>query len=148
MTLEEFIASTPDTREQKRAITVKMRQEGYKHREIQTILGIGSSYISKWEQKYREQGVPGLRLAYQGSEGYLNSEQRAEIITWLQQKSQWELEEIIEHVAQEYGVMYRSRQSYYDLCHDAGMSWHQGRKKIPNKTPRWCKSTTTGLRIA
>ena len=54
MDLEEFIASNPDPRELKRAIVVKMRIEGLKHREIGTILGVQSSYISPWEKRYRE----------------------------------------------------------------------------------------------
>lgn len=46
MTLEEFIASNRDPRELKRAIAVKMRIQGLKHREIQAVLGVQSSYIA------------------------------------------------------------------------------------------------------
>ena len=73
MTLEELIASNPDPRELKRALAVKMRIQGHKHREIQPVLGVHSSYISRWESRYQEQGVAGLRLKYRGSEGYLSS---------------------------------------------------------------------------
>ena len=40
MTLEELIASQPDPRELKRALAVKMRIHGMKHREIQEVLGV------------------------------------------------------------------------------------------------------------
>lgn len=47
MTLEKLIASNPDPRELKRALAVKMRIQGLKHREIQPVLGVQSSYISR-----------------------------------------------------------------------------------------------------
>lgn len=140
MTLEEFIASNPDPRELKRALVVKMRHEKLKHREIQAILGVASSYISHWEAKYQERGVEGLRLAYRGSQGYLNQAQRTAVIEWIQAELQRNIEEVIEHLQQEYGVTYRSLQSYYDLLRAGGMSWHQGRKKVPSMTQKWCKS--------
>ncbi|NET69465.1 MAG: helix-turn-helix domain-containing protein, partial [Moorea sp. SIO1G6] len=60
MTLEELIASNRDPRELKLALAVKMRIQGLKHREIQAVLGVQSSYISRWEKRYREEGCSGL----------------------------------------------------------------------------------------
>jgi transposase len=137
MTLDEFIASNPDPRELKRALAVKMRLEGMKHKQIQPILGVVSSFISHWEKCYREQGVPGLRLAYQGSRGYLSKTQRAAVVDWIQEKSQRGLWEVIDYIEQEYDVLYRSFDSYYALLKQAGMSWQKGQKKIPNKTNLW-----------
>ena len=57
MTLAKLIASNPDPREVKRALAVRMRIQGLKHREIQPILGIHSSYISRCKKRNREQGV-------------------------------------------------------------------------------------------
>ena len=48
--LTEFIQSNPEPRELKRAITVSMQLQGYKQREIQEILSVSSSFISKWTQ--------------------------------------------------------------------------------------------------
>ncbi len=59
MTLDEFISNNPDPRELKRALAVKMRLSGYTHRKIQEILNVVSSFISKWERRYKEQGVEG-----------------------------------------------------------------------------------------
>ena len=142
MTLEELIASNPDPRELKRALAVKMRIQGHKHREIQPVLGVHSSYISRWESRYQEQGVAGLRLKYRGSEGYLSSKQRLAVIEWIGQKTQRTLWEVIDHIENSYDVVYRSLQSYYELLHNAGMSWHQGVKKVPDTMNLWCRPIT------
>jgi len=128
MLIEDFIASNPDPRELKRALVVKMRFEGLKHREIQAILGVESSYISRWEKRYREEGLAGIRLRYKGSSGYLSKSQREAVIDWIKQKTHRNLLELIDHIEQCYGVIYRSLQSYYELFQNAGMSWHQGKK--------------------
>lgn len=140
MTLEELIASNPDPRELKRALAVKMRIQGLKHREIQAVLGVQSSYISRWESRYREQGCSGLRLGHKGSSGYLSNSQRQAVIEWIKQKTQRTLWELVDYLEHSYGVVYRSLQSYYDLLKSAGMSWHQGRKKVPSMMNLWCNS--------
>ncbi|MEO0376841.1 MAG: transposase [Cyanobacteria bacterium P01_A01_bin.17] len=105
MTLEEFIASNPDP-------------------------GVASGYISSWEKYYQADGISisGLHLAHKGSMGYLSASQRACVESWIQQKSQQTLWELIDHIEQEYQVLYRSLKSYYTLLKAAGMSWHQGQK--------------------
>ncbi len=140
MTIEEFIASNPDPRELKRALAIKMRLEGMKHKQIQPVLGVASSYISRWEKCYQAHGVSGLRLAHKGSTGYLSKAQRASIISWIQQKSQRTLWELIDYVEHEHQVLYRSLESYYNLLKAAGMSWHKGQKKAPNTMSLWCAS--------
>lgn len=134
MTLEEFIDNNPDPRELKRALAVKMRRSGYTHGEIQEILNVVSSFISKWEQRYLEQGVKGLKLGYSGRESYLSSQERKQVIQWLKQKGEWNKDELIEHLQKQYQVSYSSLQSYYQLFSDAGISWHKGVKKTPSKT--------------
>ena len=140
MTLEELIASQPDPRELKRALAVKMRVKGMKHREIQEILGVHSSYISRWSKSYQEQGIEGILLKHKGSCGYLSQEERVIVKKWIRQKRQRTLWDVIEHIEQNYKVVYRSMQSYYDLLKSAGMSWHKGRKS------RICLSTKISAR--
>ena len=140
MTLDEFITSNPDPRELKRALAVKMRLEGMKHKEIQPILGVASSYISRWQACYQEQGVNGLLLAHKGSKGYLSKEQRESVLEWIQQQPQRPLSEVIEYIEQQYQVIYRSLESYYALLKAAGMSWHKGEKKVPSMMSLWCKN--------
>lgn len=120
--LKEFIQSNPDPRELKRATAVQMFLQGYKHRQIQAILFVSSGFISKWTQCYELLGVSGLRLGYQGSVGYLNPVQRQSVITWLQTKNYWNLAELQEHIQDEYDVMFDSKQSYYSLFEQAGIS--------------------------
>lgn len=148
MTIDEFIASNPDPRELKRALAVKMRLQGMKHKQIQPVLGVASSYISRWQNCYQSDGVSGLRLAHKGSPGYLSKSQRAAVVSWIGQKSQRTRWELIDYIEQEYQVLYRSLESYYTLFKAAGMSWHKGQKKAPNTMRLWCKSapqqSTTG----
>ena len=44
MTLDDFIASNPDPRELKRALAVKMRLEGMKHKQIQAKRNLNAVY--------------------------------------------------------------------------------------------------------
>ena len=142
MTLEELIASDPEPRELKRALAVKMRLEGMKHHQIQPVLGVHSSYISRWESRYRQEGVAGLRSKYKGSKGYLTQAERQEVTVWIEQENQRTLWELIDHLEKHYGVVYSSLQSYYDLLKQAGMSWHRGKKKVLDTMTQWCKNTT------
>ena len=141
MTLEELIDSQPDSRELKRALVVKMRIKGMNHREIE-ILGVHSSYISRWSKSYREQGIKGIRIKHKGSSGYLNQKERTAVKNWIREKKQRTLWDVIEHVEQKYKIVYRSMQSYYDLLKGAGMSWHRRRKKVPDTISLWYSSTT------
>lgn len=120
--LEKFIQSNPDPRELKRAIAVRMSFKGHKHRQIQEILSVSSGFISKWTQCFALQGVLALKLAHKGSVGYLTQEQRSAVIDWLQKKNYWNTEELKAHIEDEYGVVFKSQQSYYDILTEAGLS--------------------------
>jgi putative transposase len=78
--LENFIASNPDPRELKRALTVRMLIEGICRETIQKILGVSSPFISKWKINYALHGIEGLLLNHQGSQGQLKPEEQSEII--------------------------------------------------------------------
>ena len=88
-----------------------------------------------------QQGVAGIRLGHKGSTGYLNEGERIAVIDWIQQKTQRTLWEVIDHIENSYGVVYRSMQSYYELFKSAGMSWHKGIKKVPSMMNLWCVTT-------
>ena len=60
--LSAFIASNPDARELKRALAVQMTLLGLKQGAIQAILGVQSSFISTWKQRYLAEGVACFRL--------------------------------------------------------------------------------------
>ncbi|QFS49853.1 Transposase [Nostoc sphaeroides CCNUC1] len=79
--------------------------------------------ITSWKNAYKEYGILGLRLNYQGRKSYLSDEQREEVLSWLQAKDIWELGELEYKLAFEYDVIYESKRSYYDLFDAAGISW-------------------------
>lgn len=131
--LAQFIQTTSHSKELKRALAVQMVQRQYPYREIQAIVQVSLGFISQWVEVYEQQGIEGLKWGYQGTEGYLNAEQRQEVIAWLKQRDCWQLEELVTHLDERYGVLYQSKQSYYDLFHQAGLSWKQSQLVRPQK---------------
>jgi putative transposase len=133
--LQEFIEANREARELKRGMSVQMYLEGYKHREIKDILGVGSGYVSKWTKIYVEQGLEGLLLGYKGKSGYLSEKQNQAINTWLQSKNYWHLGELQEYIEDEYNVVFESKQSYYAIFEKAGISWKKTQKYNPKGDP-------------
>ena len=135
--LYAFIQSNPDARELKRAIAVQMFLNGYKHREIGESLGVSSGFISKWTCRYEQSGVSGLRLGHKGSVGYLSATQRQDVMAWLKNKDYWNLTELQQHIEQEYEVVFESKQSYYTLFKEPGISWKKTQKYNPKADAEW-----------
>lgn len=129
--LEDFIRSNPDARELKRAITVKMKFKGYSNKSISELLSVSEFFVRSWHKFFLEKGIEGIKLGYQGSKKYLTEANIAEIIKWLKVREYWHLDELVNHVALEYGVQYKSKQSYYDLFALAGISWKKSQKINP-----------------
>lgn len=140
--LRDFIESNPDARELKRAVAVQMFLKGYKHREIGESIGVSSGFISKWTGQYEQLGVSGLRLGYPGSLGYLGPEQRQSVIAWLNEKNYWNLAELQAYIEAEYGVVFDSKQSYYTLFEQAGISWKKTQKRNPKVDPALAEKKT------
>jgi putative transposase len=144
--LDQFIDTNSEPREIKRALAVQMLAQGVKRTKIQEILGISEAFISKWKVRYAWEGLEGLKLKHQGSQGYLSKRDRAEVIHWLEQKTQVHFSDLKNHLEDCYGVELKSKQSYYDLLKEAGMSWKKTQKKIPNEMiPWWRKDTTKSV---
>ena len=120
--LERFIASNPDPRELKRALAVSMTLRGYTHETIMKILQVSSGFISKWKQGFALAGVEGIKLNYQGSKGYLNGEQKQQVLNWLKTQSYWDLQELECYIIENYNVAFAAKSSYYDLFSEAGIS--------------------------
>lgn len=140
--LSQFIQDNPKPRELKRALAVQMVRQQYRHREIQQILLVSSGFISKWTQAYEQQGVQGLRLRHKGSVGYLDAGQRQAVVEWLKQKNYWDLQELQAHIDDYYGVVFQSKQSYYELFHAAGISWKKTHKHNPKQDPELVEKKT------
>jgi putative transposase len=133
--LQDFIAVCRDARSARKALAVKLVYQGYLYEEIQTILDVSLGSITGWKKAYEQQGIEGLRLNHKGRKSYLSSEQRSEILSWLQTKQSWELGELEYQLAFEYDVVYESKQSYYDLFSAAGISWKKTTSLNPKANP-------------
>lgn len=134
--LQAFISSNPDAREMRKALALKLVYQNYGYQEIERILDVSIGSISGWKQRYECEGIAGLRLRHKGRIGYLSAEQREAVLCWLQTKDCWELGELEFHLAEQYDVVYESKQSYYDLMSDAGMSWKKTSKMNPKADPQ------------
>lgn len=140
--LTEFIQSNPDPRELKRALAVRMVLQEYTCFEIRDVLQVSVGFVSKWKQVFEQQGVVGLRLQHQGSAGYLSSEQRQAVRDWLKQKNDWNLSELIEYIEDNYGVVFGSKQSYYQIFAEANISWKKTQKRNPKADPELVEKKT------
>ena len=131
--LRNLIETTSDLKEQKRAIAVMMWLEEIPSKKIQSILNVSQSYVSRNKDDYIDFGIEGIKTKYKGSKGYLSSEQHQDIIEHLKTKDHWNLRELEKHIKDNYGVVFKSKQSYYDLFHEAKISWKKTQKKNPKK---------------
>jgi transposase len=133
--LTDFIQANPDSRELKRALAVQMVKQNFPYSKIKEVLQVSISFISKWKKIYNEQGVGGLILKYKGSKSYLDKEQRRSVISWLEQKNYWHLQELVTEIEDKYEVTFASKQSYYNLFEEAGISWKKTQMSNPKKDP-------------
>ena len=131
MTLDDIINSG-DPREIKRALAVKMFEHGLDRKRISIILSVSESYVTKWNSIYRKDGEEGLLLGYIGSQGYLDEFEHYDIIKYIKSKDTLTVDDLTAYITENFGVTYSSRQSYYDLLHEAGMS----RKKTEKVNPK------------
>src|SRR5216684_980258 len=81
--LNEIINEATDAREVKRAVSVKMGQQGFSAAQICQVLNVSPQYVSKWKGQY--------------------------------------------------GVVYQSKQSYYEFLEAGGMSYHRSEKVNPKR---------------
>jgi putative transposase len=131
--LDEIINASAEPREVKRALSVKMGISGIAPAVISQVLNVSVQYVSKWKGIYEAQGAAGLGLGYQGSQGYLTAAQREVVIAWINGHQTLSVEALRDHLEGTYGVVYQSKQSYYDLLEAGGMSYHQTEKANPKR---------------
>lgn len=137
--LSHWIQNHLDARELKRALAVKLALEGKPYGEITRLLEVYPSFITYWKQRFQEQGVAGLQLGYRGTQGLLTVAERQAVLQWLQTRNHWNLEELVTHLDVHYSVIYQSKQSYYDLFAEAGISWKKSQKVNPKSDPELVK---------
>lgn len=131
--LDEIIDGSRDAREVKRALSVKMSLVFLPVSQICELLNVSAAFVSKWRGIYEGQGAEGLGLGYVGSQGFLTPEQQAEVIAWIQSQETLAVTSVRDYLQEHLGIVYRSQQSYYDLMHEAGLSYHKSEKVNPKR---------------
>ena len=63
----------------------------------------------------------------------MTEDQREEIIFYLRLQPHYSVDALREYLNTHDGVVYQSKQSYYDLLAAGGLSWHQTQAKNPNR---------------
>jgi putative transposase len=132
--LTKLIEETTDVRELKRAVSVKLREGGMLTAAVGEVLQVPARTVRAWYQQYEREGVEGLRVKYRGSESYLSVEQRHEMEDWLGAQETITVEEVRDEIEARYGIIYQSKQSYYDLMDASGLSYHRTEKGNPNRS--------------
>ena len=131
--LDEIINESRDAREVKRAVCVKMALSAMPSVQVCEMLNVSPQYVSKWRGKYEAEGAGSLLLAHRGSESYLSDEGRAQIAAWIKEHETLSIQAVRDYVEEHFGVVYQSKQSYYDLLQLGGMSYHQSEKRNPKR---------------
>jgi transposase len=131
-TLEDIIDS-PENLEVKRALAVKMFLFDFRTEDICILLNVSDSFVSKWKIMYENEGASALKVNYQGGTGFLTEQQRIQILLHLENKPHGSVEELRDYIESHFGIVYQSKQSYYDLLKAAGLSWHQTQAVNPKR---------------
>ena len=131
--LTAFLADKRDSREYRRALAVKLALQGYLYEVISDMLDVTAGFVSQAKHAYETQGTAGLTLKYQGAQPYLSVSQRQAVIEWLKKEQEWSVERLHAHIETSYGVVFQSRQSYYQLLADAGITHKQAQRANPKR---------------
>ena len=132
--LAQLIEETADVRELKRAVSVKLGEQGLATAAIGAVLQVTPRAVRKWRRRYEREGVEGLEVRNRGSESYLRVEQRQEVEDWLGARETITVEEVRAEIEARYGIVYQSKQSYYDLLNARGLSYHRTEKGNPKRS--------------
>jgi transposase len=117
----------------KRAIAVKMYLQGYSYSQIFDLLNVSQSFVEKWRALYNKEGASCFPIGYKGSESFMTKKQKEDVNNFIKSKVTCQLEELISYLKNTVGIEYKSKQSYYDLLDNAGMSWKKTEKVNPKK---------------
>ena len=129
----EDIIDLPANLEVKRALAVKMILFDFKTEDICALLNVSDAFVSKWKIRFENEGAEALKLNYKGGTGFLTEDQRDEIIFYLRMQPHYSVKELRDYIEHHYGVVYHSKQSYYDLLKAGRMSWHQTQAVNPQR---------------
>ena len=102
--LKAFIKTQRDSRQVKKALTVKLLYQGHTYESIISILDVSMGFIAKWKQQYEAEGLSSFAPRHKGRQSYLSHAQKTAVIEWLGTKDIWTLNELEYHLASEYSV--------------------------------------------
>ena len=99
------------------------------------------------KKQFKTKGIEGIKLGHKGSKGYLTALQNTEVIEWLKNKEYWNLDELVTYLDLEFGVIYKSKQSYYEFFDRANISWKKTQKVNPKSEVELVKKRENKLTI-
>ena len=123
----------PANREVKRALAVKRILLDFKTEDICQLLNVSAAFVSKWKIKFENEGAGALQLNYKGGIGFLTATQHDEILFHLRMQPHYSVEALRDYLEYHYGVVYQSKQSYYNLLNEARLSWHKTQATNPKR---------------
>ena len=129
--LAQFLNEPRDSREYRRALAVKMALQGYMVEFIADVLNVSPGFVSQVKKAYQANGVSALVLKYQGNQPYLSEDERQAVVLWIQAQKEWNVEHLAQYIEETYDVVFQSRQSYYQLLSDAGISYKKAQHTHP-----------------
>lgn len=146
--LDDLIRHSSKGAEIKRGIAVKQDLAGKSRKLIAEILSVTEAFVSKWRIIYDEYGVNGLLSAYRGARprAFLSEEKKALALAHIRSHPVFSFSDLVSYLQKEHGVSYKSSQSYYDLLHEAGMSWHKSQKTNPKRDEQQVQERRTAIK--
>lgn len=129
--LNEIINESP--LKLKRALSIKMIKSGFTIENVCNLLDVKKSFVEKWRAIYNREGALHIEPNYKGSKGFLTSVELENVISYIKTKNTCHVDELISYIKDKYDFTYKSKQSYYDILKQAGMSWKKTEKVNPKK---------------
>lgn len=133
--MQNFISPTKNIPEWNISQAVKLRLKGFSYREIEKRLEFSTSFIAPTHRKYLAGGVAALKLKYPGLKSYLTKEQLSATIQWLSQPENRNISELKRYLILNYHVIFKSRQSYYQILKVGILNWHKAIVEKSSKQP-------------
>ena len=131
--LAQLIEETTDVRELKRAVSVKLGEQGIATEAVGEVLQVTPRAVRKWQRRYEREGVAGLEVRNRGSESYLSIEQRQAMEDWWGMQETSTVEEVRDELEARYGIVSQSKQAYDELLDASGLSYHRMEKGNPKR---------------
>jgi putative transposase len=144
--LDAFLATVRDARAYKRALVVQLCERGQRAAEVARLLDVSEAFVSTCRKRYAADGVASFTLGYRGGTSFLSADERTEALTWIADQKRPTVRVVRTYLQETFGVVYESRQSYYALLKEAGLSHTPIQARNPKKTKK--RSPPSGKKSA